>query len=144
MKLGDQVRRPGTVLALLALAWLPGCGDGGMDTGTGPSELVVEDVTVGTGAAVASGDVSTVHYVGTFLDGTQFDSSFSRAMPFTFRIGVGAVIPGWDQGLIGMRVGGKRRLTIPPSLAYGSQGRGSIPPNTTLRFEVDLLSIEGR
>jgi FKBP-type peptidyl-prolyl cis-trans isomerase len=131
-------------MALLALSWLPACGDGGTDPGTAPSQLVVEDVTVGTGAAVASGDVITVHYVGTFVDGTQFDSSLARGMPFTFRIGVGAVIRGWDQGLIGMRVGGKRRLTIPPSLAYGSQGQGSIPPNATLRFEVDLLSIEGR
>ena len=144
MRIGDRVRRSGTAMTFLALVWLPACGDGGVDTGSGPSELVVEDVTVGTGAAVVSGDVITVHYVGTLLDGAQFDSSVARGMPYTFRIGTGAVIRGWDEGLIGMRVGGKRRLTIPPSLAYGSQGSGPIPPNATLRFEVDLLSIAGR
>jgi FKBP-type peptidyl-prolyl cis-trans isomerase len=99
---------------------------------------------VGTGATAVSGDTVTVHYIGTFTNGTKFDSSYDLNQPFTFRLGAGQVIAGFDQGVTGMRVGGKRRLTIPPSLAYGSQGQGSIPPNTTLVFEVDLLSIAGK
>jgi FKBP-type peptidyl-prolyl cis-trans isomerase len=130
-----------SVLILLALA---ACGG---DSGTSPSgggTLVSADVVVGTGATAVSGDTVTVHYIGTFTNGTKFDSSYDRNQPFTFRLGAGQVIAGFDQGVTGMRVGGKRRLTIPPSLAYGSQGQGSIPPNTTLVFEVDLLSIAGK
>ena len=130
-----------SVLILLALA---ACGG---DSGTSPSgggTLVSADVVVGTGATAVSGDTVTVHYIGTFTNGTKFDSSYDRNQPFTFRLGTGQVIAGFDQGVTGMRVGGKRRLTIPPSLAYGSQGQGSIPPNTTLVFEVDLLSIAGK
>jgi peptidylprolyl isomerase len=89
------------------------------------------------------GDTLTVHYVGTFENGAVFDSSYARGEPITFRLGTGAVIQGWDQGLVGMRVGGKRRLIIPPELAYGSQGFGTIPPNTPLRFEVELLVNAG-
>jgi len=135
-------------LVYLALLAVVGCGGGSSapsspggspDSGT----LVVEDLVVGTGPAVAVGNVATVHYVGTFQDGTRFDSSYDRGEPFSFRIGVGQVIAGWDQGVPGMQVGGKRRLTIPPSLAYGSQGRGAIPPNSTLVFEIELLSIDG-
>jgi peptidylprolyl isomerase len=99
---------------------------------------------VGTGATAVSGDTVTVHYIGTFTNGTKFDSSYDINRPLTFRLGSGQVIAGFDQGVTGMRVGGKRRLTIPPSLAYGSQGQGAIPPNTTLVFEVDLLSIAGK
>lgn len=106
--------------------------------------MTIEELTVGTGATALAGDTVTVHYVGTLINGTKFDSSIDRNEPFVFRLGTGAVIPGFDQGVNGMRVGGKRRVTIPPALAYGAQGRGSIPPNATLRFEIDLVSIAGK
>jgi len=99
---------------------------------------------VGTGATAVSGDTVTVNYIGTLTDGTKFDSSYDRGQPYTFRLGAGAVIQGWDMGVPGMKVGGKRRLTIPPSLAYGSQGNGPIPPNATLKFDIDLVSIQGK
>jgi FKBP-type peptidyl-prolyl cis-trans isomerase len=99
---------------------------------------------VGTGATAVAGDVLTVHYTGWLADGTKFDSSYDRGQPYPFRLGAGEVIRGWDEGLPGTKVGGKRRLIIPPSLAYGSAGRGPIPPNATLRFEVDLISIAGK
>jgi FKBP-type peptidyl-prolyl cis-trans isomerase len=128
------------------LAGLAACGGdsgtSGTDTG---GTLVIEDLVVGTGATAVNGDVVTVHYLGTFTNGVKFDSSYDRGQPLQpFRLGTGAVIPGFEQGLLGMKVGGKRRLTIPPSLAYGSAGRGSIPPNATLIFEVELLAIEGK
>jgi peptidylprolyl isomerase len=86
----------------------------------------------------------TVHYIGTLLNGTKFDSSYDANRPFTFRVGAGQVIAGWDQGVPGMRVGGKRRLTIPPSLGYGNQAVGPIPANSTLVFDIELLSIAGK
>jgi len=106
-----------------------------------PTDLVIEDLTVGTGDAAQAGDTVSVNYTGWLTDGTQFDSSYDRGQPFNFQLGVGSVIPGWDQGVVGMKVGGKRRLTIPPDLAYGASGRGSIPPNATLIFEVELVEI---
>ncbi|MDE1924643.1 MAG: FKBP-type peptidyl-prolyl cis-trans isomerase [Patescibacteria group bacterium] len=115
----------------------PAAGQG--STGA-PASLVVQDEVVGTGAAVQPGDTVTVNYTGKLQDGTVFDTSVGRA-PFQFTVGAGQVIPGWDQGLVGMQAGGKRILIIPPSLAYGAQGAGPIPPNATLTFEVDLLSI---
>lgn len=131
--------------ALLALAFfLPACGSTSpSDSGGGSGSLEIADITVGTGATAAAGDFLTVHYTGSLTNGTVFDSSVGRT-PFSFRLGAGAVIAGWDQGLVGMRVGGRRRLTIPPSLGYGSQAVGSIPPNSTLRFDVELLSIAGK
>jgi FKBP-type peptidyl-prolyl cis-trans isomerase len=134
------VRFARPLLLLLALA-AAGCGN---DMPTGSGSLTIEDVTVGGGATAVSGDTVTVHYVGAFLDGRVFDSSVSRGTPYTFATGARAVIPGFEQGVLGMRVGGKRRVTIPPDLAYGAQGSGSIPPNTTLRFEIDLVSIAGK
>ena len=105
---------------------------------------MIEDIVVGTGATADTGDTITVHYIGRFQDGSQFDSSYDRNTPFTFLLGAGQVIAGWDQGIPGMKVGGQRRLTIPPSLAYGKDGYGAIPPNSTLVFDVELLSIAGK
>ena len=106
-------------------------------------ELKIEDLMLGTGVEAVSGKSVTVHYTGTLTDGTKFDSSVDRGAPFTFNLGVGEVIAGWDQGVAGMKVGGKRKLTIPSSLAYGEAGAGDvIPPNATLIFEVELLKVE--
>ncbi len=109
--------------------------------------LIIEDIAVGTGAEAVSGKTVTVHYKGTFMDGKLFDSSFGRP-PFTFVLGQQMVIKGWDEGVAGMKVGGKRRLTIPSDLAYGPQeirdGAGNvvIPANATLIFEVELLDVK--
>jgi peptidylprolyl isomerase len=106
-------------------------------------EVKIEDLQVGTGAEAVPGATITVNYTGTLTDGTVFDSSYQRNEPFTLQLGAGAVIPGWEQGLQGMKVGGKRRLTIPPALGYGAQGAGtSIPPNATLIFDVELLKVQ--
>ena len=106
-------------------------------------ELKIEDITVGTGAEAVAGKKVTVHYTGTLTDGTKFDSSVDRGTPFTFNLGAGEVIAGWDQGVAGMKVGGKRKLTIPSSLGYGERGAGGgIPPNATLIFDVELLKVE--
>lgn len=105
--------------------------------------LQIDDLAVGTGAAAKNGDTVVVHYTGWLTDGTKFDSSLDAGTPFEFTLGQGGVIAGWDQGLIGMQVGGKRKLTIPPHLAYGTAGAGGvIPPNATLIFEVELLEIK--
>ncbi|HXH26984.1 MAG TPA: FKBP-type peptidyl-prolyl cis-trans isomerase [Candidatus Acidoferrum sp.] len=102
--------------------------------------LQVQDLKVGTGAAVAAGDTVRVHYKGTIAQtGAKFDSSYDRGEPLT--ISLGQVIPGWQQGMIGMQVGGKRRIIIPSVLGYGAQGQGTIPPNADLVFEVELLAI---
>lgn len=104
---------------------------------------MIDDVAVGVGPGVKAGDKVKVHYVGTLTDGTVFGSSRSRGQPFSFEIGKGWVIQGWDQGLLGMKVGGKRRLTIGPDLAYGDRGAPPrIPPRATLVFEIELLAIE--
>jgi FKBP-type peptidyl-prolyl cis-trans isomerase len=105
-------------------------------------KLVKEDVVTGTGREAKVGDTVTVHYVGTFLDGKEFDSSRRRNEPFTVQLGAGQVIAGWDAGLPGMKVGGTRKLTVPPELAYGSMGAGPIPPDATLKFEVELLEVK--
>ena len=102
--------------------------------------LVVQDEVVGTGATAEAGDAVTVNYTGKLADGTVFDTSVGKA-PFPFTLGVGQVIPGWDEGVVGMKVGGTRILIIPPSLAYGAQAVGPIPANSTLTFEVELLSV---
>ena len=106
------------------------------------SGLKYEDLTEGEGAEAKAGQQVRVHYTGWLTDGTKFDSSLDRNEPFSFPLGGGRVIRGWDEGVQGMRVGGKRRLTIPPQLGYGAAGAGGvIPPNATLVFEVELVEI---
>lgn len=104
--------------------------------------LIKEDIVVGAGAEAVAGNKVSVHYTGTLTDGTKFDSSVDRGQPFSFNLGSGEVIKGWDQGVAGMKVGGKRKLTIPPELGYGAQGSGTIPPNATLIFTVELLEVK--
>ncbi len=106
------------------------------------TELKIEDTKVGTGEEVKSGDMIVIHYNGTLTDGTKFDSSYDRGEPFETQIGVGQVIQGWDEGVVGMKVGGKRKLTIPPAMGYGERATGPIPANSTLIFEVELMDIK--
>lgn len=103
--------------------------------------LKIEDIKLGEGKEVTGGDNISIHYLGTLENGKKFDSSYDRGEPFETRIGVGEVIEGWDMGVIGMKVGGKRKLTIPSQLAYGERAIGEIPANSTLIFEVELLAI---
>ena len=106
------------------------------------AELKIEDLHMGSGEGAKSGDTVEVHYTGWLIDGTSFDSSHKRNQPFSFKLGEGRVIKGWDQGVVGMKIGGKRKLTIPPHLGYGSRGAGGvIPPNAELIFEVELLKF---
>lgn len=109
---------------------------------TNTSSMQITDITIGTGAEAAVGKKISVHYTGTLTDGKKFDSSRDRGTPFSFTLGAGEVIRGWDEGVLGMKVGGKRKLAIPPDLAYGEAGRPGIPPNATLIFEVELLAVE--
>jgi len=105
------------------------------------AELVIQDLVVGTGREAKKGDAVEVHYTGWLTDGKKFDSSAGRG-PFSFDLGAGQVIAGWDRGVAGMKVGGKRKLTVPPELGYGSRGfPGVIPPQATLVFEVELLGV---
>lgn len=105
--------------------------------------VLVQDLVIGTGTEAKPGMQITAHYTGMLTNGTVFDSSYKRNQPFSFTLGAGQVIKGWDQGVGGMRVGGKRRLTIPPQLAYGAQGvSGVIPPNAWLIFDIELLDAK--
>lgn len=104
--------------------------------------LKIEDQKVGNGAEAVAGKTISVHYTGWLTNGRKFDSSVDRGQPFTFQLGQGQVIRGWDEGFAGMKVGGKRKLTIPPEMGYGARGAGAvIPPNSTLVFEVELLGV---
>lgn len=106
------------------------------------NEVIKEDIVAGAGAQAKTGDTIMVHYRGTFTDGKKFDSSYDRSEPFVFTLGAGKVIKGWDTGVIGMQVGGKRKLIIPSEFAYGEQGNPPvIPPSATLVFEIELLGI---
>lgn len=149
-----------TIFSTLAIAFLLGSGcspaeqdvDQPVDpapalnadkTVTSDTGLKMEDLMLGTGVEAQSGDLAIVHYTGWLTDGEKFDSSHNRGKPFTFTVGAGRVIAGWDQGVVGMKAGGKRLLEIPGNLAYGSRGRpGRIPPNATLIFEIELLEVD--
>jgi FKBP-type peptidyl-prolyl cis-trans isomerase len=135
------------LLLVLGLLATVGCG-GGSSCGSGkevsmPDGLKYTDDQVGTGAEATAGKTAVVHYTGWLCDGgKKFDSSRDRGQPFSFPLGGGRVIKGWDEGVAGMKVGGKRTLIIPPQLGYGAQGAGNaIPPNATLKFEVELLDV---
>lgn len=104
--------------------------------------LVIDDVRLGTGDPVEEGDTVVVHYVGTLQNGIEFDNSYTRGDTFSFKVGAGRVIAGWEQGILGMQVGGQRILVIPSSLGYGAAGGGPIPPNSTLVFAIELIEIE--
>jgi FKBP-type peptidyl-prolyl cis-trans isomerase len=109
---------------------------------TMPDGLQYTDDVVGTGAEATAGKTAVVHYTGWLMDGTKFDSSVDRDQPFSFPLGAGQVIKGWDEGVVGMKVGGKRTLIVPPALGYGARGAGNvIPPNATLKFDVQLLDV---
>jgi len=126
-------------LAVLLGALAVGCGRKPARTVGG---VTIQDLKVGSGATATAGKVVTAHYVGQFPDGKKFDSSYDNGAPIDFQLGTGKVIKGWDVGVEGMRVGGKRKLTIPPELAYGARGGGPIPPNATLVFEVELVAVK--
>ena len=110
-------------------------------TTTTPSGLKYSDEVVGTGREAKAGDHVTVHYTGTLENGSKFDSSRDRHRPFEFDLGAGRVIRGWDEGVAGMKVGGRRRLVIPPELGYGQRAMGPIPAGSTLHFDVELLDV---
>ena len=105
-------------------------------------KLIADDIVFGEGDPVVEGDTVSVQYIGTLQNGQQFDNSYLKGVPFEFTVGAGSVIKGWDQGIVGMKVGGQRILVIPPELAYGSKGVGPIPGNATLVFAIELLEIK--
>jgi len=122
-------------LTLALVVWLTACA-------SPANQLAIQDLQVGTGKEAAVGKRVTVHYRGTLTNGTKFDASYDRNQPFTFVLGANQVIQGWEKGVVGMKVGGKRKLTIPPDLGYGARGAGNvIPPNATLIFEIELLDV---
>ena len=106
--------------------------------------MTIADTVIGTGQEAVAGKIITVHYTGTLTNGVKFDSSLDRGQPFRFILGAGQVIQGWEKGFAGMKVGGKRSLVIPPNMAYGDRAVGSIPPNSTLLFDVELLAVDSQ
>jgi FKBP-type peptidyl-prolyl cis-trans isomerase len=151
--INDFARRPGhlqsgwplLVIAALIIGCagtLSGCGHKIGAEVTTPTGLKYVDEVIGTGEKPRLGRTVVVHYTGTLTDGTKFDSSVDRGQPYEFRIGTGSVIRGWDEGILSMQVGGKRKLIVPPDLGYGAQAKNKIPPNSTLIFEVELLGVK--
>jgi peptidylprolyl isomerase len=135
----------GALVAALIIACaltLAGCGQKSGGEVTTASGLKYVDEVVGTGDKPRLGKSVTVHYTGWLENGTKFESSVDRGQPYTFQIGTRSVIAGWDEGILSMHVGGKRKLIIPPDLGYGAQGSGKIPPNATLIFEIELLGVK--
>ena len=128
-------------LSAVMLFGMIGCGSSS-DPAAPTATVQTEDLVVGTGPVAANGNTVTVHYIGKLQSGTVFEDSHVNNAPISFRLGAGQVIPGFEQGIVGMRVGGTRRITIPPELAYGSQGQGPIPPNATIVFDVELLAVQ--
>jgi FKBP-type peptidyl-prolyl cis-trans isomerase len=153
-----KLHRPTTLLALGVLVFTSACAKKEEPVSTAPAQtpaaaapakpamdatgLKIEDLKVGAGTVADAGKRVTVHYTGWLTNGTKFDSSKDHGVPFTFELGAGGVIKGWDLGVAGMKVGGVRKLTIPPSLGYGQRDMGTIPPNSTLEFEVELLGVQ--
>jgi FKBP-type peptidyl-prolyl cis-trans isomerase FkpA len=136
-------RRPRLLAVLVAfgvIASMSACGRKGPIKKVGG--VSIEELRVGGGATATSGKIVSAHYTGRFPDGAKFDSSYDAGAPIEFLLGAGKVIKGWDIGIEGMRVGGKRKLTIPPELAYGARGGGPIPPNATLVFDVELMAVK--
>lgn len=132
----------GTVMNIIRIGTLTPSASTASTTSTTSSQVVIQDVIVGAGDVATPGSKVTVNYTGTFTNGTKFDSSYDRNQPFTFTLGAKQVIAGWDQGIIGMKVGGKRVLIVPPELGYGSADYGPIPGNSTLVFQVELVSVQ--
>jgi FKBP-type peptidyl-prolyl cis-trans isomerase len=136
---------PGVLIAALIISCattLAGCGQKTGTEVTTPSGLKYVDEVIGTGDKAKLGRTVVVQYTGTLTDGTKFDSSVDRGQPYEFRLGTGSVIRGWDEGILSMHVGGKRKLIVPPDLGYAAQGKGNIPPNATLIFEIELLGVK--
>jgi FKBP-type peptidyl-prolyl cis-trans isomerase len=137
----------GTALCVLPLAGLALASDGNSAAGgsewkKSASGLEIQEIKVGDGAEAKAGTTVEVHYTGWLVNGTKFDSSVDRGKPFSFRLGAGEVIQGWDEGVAGMKVGGNRKLRIPPEMGYGARGAGGvIPGNATLLFDVELLGV---
>lgn len=150
MKKNTLLYTLGAIVIVLVVVWLVAPGDNTNSTANVSQNLTpppsagleIQDTVEGTGDVVKVGDTVTVHYRGTLSDGTQFDSSYDRGTPFSFTVGTGQVIQGWEEGLLGMKKGGKRTLVIPPSLAYGDQSPSPlIPAGSTLHFEIELLNV---
>jgi len=136
-------RSPTLLAVVFAIASLTAAGCGRKTAPRNVGGVTVQDVKVGGGATATAGKVVSAHYTGRFLDGNKFDSSYDAGQPIEFLLGSGKVIKGWDLGIEGMRVGGKRKLTIPPSMGYGAQGFPPvIPPDATLQFEVELMDVK--